>query len=87
MKEHIIDEKEDYKEIGLRGFDYMLFEEEYGGGTREILDGYTYLKNIMQLWPGDWVRQMEKINEAVCMNNRFTSNGGGKRSVRPFKRQ
>ena len=27
------------------------------------------------------------MNEAVCMKNRFTSNGGGKRLVRPFKRQ
>ena len=43
MKDHIIDEKEDYKDTGLRGFDYKLFEEDEGGGTREGLDGYTYL--------------------------------------------
>ena len=30
---------------------------------------------------------MEKMNEAVCMKNRFTSNGGGKRLVCPFKSQ
>ena len=30
---------------------------------------------------------MGKMNEAICMNNRFTSNGGGKWLVRPFKRQ
>ena len=30
---------------------------------------------------------MEKMNEAVCMKNRFTSNGGGKRPVKPFKMQ
>ena len=35
VKDHIIDEKEDYKYIGLRGFDYKLFEEEEGGGTRK----------------------------------------------------
>ena len=33
------------------------------------------------------MRQMEKMNEAVCMKNRFKSNGGGKRLVRPFKRK
>ena len=49
MKDHIIDEKEDYKDIGLRRFDYKLFEEEEGGGTREGLDGYPYLKHIIQL--------------------------------------
>ena len=30
---------------------------------------------------------MEKMNEAVCMNNCVTTNWGGKRLVRPFKRQ
>ena len=35
VKDHIIDEKEDYKNIGLSGFDYKLFVEEEGGGTRE----------------------------------------------------
>ena len=39
MKDHIIDEKDDYKDIGLRGFDCKLFEEEEGGGTREVLYG------------------------------------------------
>ena len=60
VKDHIIDEKEDYKEIGLCGFDYKLFEEEEGGGKREGLDGYPYLKHIIQLWRGYWLRQMEK---------------------------
>ena len=34
VKDHIINEKEDYKYIGLCGFYYKLFEEEEGGGTR-----------------------------------------------------
>ena len=33
MKDHITKEKEDYKAIGLRGFDHKLFEEEEGGGV------------------------------------------------------
>ena len=37
MKDYIIDENEQYKAIGLRGFDYKLFEEEEGGVTREGL--------------------------------------------------
>ena len=60
MKDHIIDEKEDYKSIGIRGFEYKLFEEEEGGGTIEVLDGYHYLKNLIKLWLGDWVKQMKK---------------------------
>ena len=87
VKDHIINENEDYKDIGLRGFDYKLFEEEEVGGTREGKDGYPYLKHLIQLWPDYWLRQMEKMNEAVCMNNRVTMNGGGKRLVSIFKRQ
>ena len=34
VKDHIINEKEDYKYIGMNGFDYKLFEEEEGRGTR-----------------------------------------------------
>ena len=87
MKDHIIDEKEDYKDIGLRGFDYKLFEEEEGEVTREGLDGYPYWKHLIQLWSGDWVKQMEKMNEAFGMKNYVTVGGGRKRLVRPFKRQ
>ena len=49
MKDHVIDEKEDYKEIELRGFDYSLFEENEGGGKQEGLDGYPYLKHLIKL--------------------------------------
>ena len=41
----------------------------------------------MQLWPGDWVKQMEKNNDAVDMKNRFTVDRGRKRLVHPFKRR
>ena len=52
--------KDQYEAIRLRGFDYKLFEEEQGGGFQEVLDGYLYLKHTIQLWKGDWVKQMEK---------------------------
>ena len=87
VKDHIADEKEDYKDIGLRGFDYKLYGEEESGGNREILDGYPYLKHLVQLWPGYWVSQMAKMNEAVFMKNRVSLNGGGKRQVQKFKSQ
>ena len=67
MKDHITDEKEDYKDIGIRWFDYKLFKEEKGGGNREGLDGYPYLTHLIQLWPGDWVNKMAKMNKAVVI--------------------
>ena len=75
VKYHIIDEKEDYKDIGIHGFDYKILEEEEGRGIIEGLDGYHYLKYIIQLWPCDWVKQMTKMNEAVGMKSRFTMDG------------
>ena len=67
VKDHIIYEKEYYKYIVIRGVYYKLFDEDEGGGNREGLDGYPYLKHLIQFWPGDWVKRMEKINEAVGM--------------------
>ena len=89
VEDNIIEEKEDYKDIGLCGFHYKLFEEEEGGGVREGLYGYNYLKHIIQLWKGDWVNQMAKLNEMVGMKNRFLMSGGNKRLrlVSHFKRQ
>ena len=77
VKDHIIDEREDYKDIVPRGFDYKLFDEDKVGRTREGLDGCLYLNHIIQLWPGGWVKHMAKINEAVGVNNRFTMDGEG----------
>ena len=34
MEYNIVGEKEEYREIGLRGFDYKLFQEEEGGGAK-----------------------------------------------------
>ena len=84
VKDHTIQEKEQYKAIGLCGFDYKLFEEEEGGGVRQRLDVYNYLKHLIQLWPGDWVNQMSKMNEMVGMNNRLMMSRVEKRLVRPF---
>ena len=87
VKYHVIEGKEHYKEIGLHGSDYSLFEDKKGGGKREGLDGFPYLKHLIKLWPGDQEKQTEKMNEAVTMKNRVILNGGEKRQVKKFTRQ
>ena len=62
VKDNIIEEKEDYKAIGLRGFYYKLFEEEDSGGVQDGLYGYPFLKYIIQLWPGYWANKMKNNN-------------------------
>ena len=61
VKDHIIEEKEDYKEIGIRGFDYSLFEKKEGGRKQEGLDGSPYLKNLIKLWPGNSENRWKKL--------------------------
>ena len=87
VKDNIIDEKEEYKDNGIRGIDYKLFEEEEDGGTSEGLYGYPYLKYLIQLCPSYWVKQMAKMNESVGTNNCFMVDGGGKRLVNHLKRK
>ena len=87
VKYHVIEEKEEYKEIGLCGFDYILFEDKKGRRKQEGLYGSPYLKHLIKLWTGDREKQMVKMNEAVTMKNRVTLNGGGKRQVKKSTRQ
>ena len=56
-------------------FDYKIFAEQEGRGTREGLYGYPYFTHLIQLWPGDWVNHMTKINEAIDMKNFLTIGG------------
>ena len=80
------------KEHGQKILDYIgliinYLRKRRAGGTRQGLDGYLYLKHLIQQWPGDWVMNMAKMNKAVCMKTRVTTNGGGKRQVKNVKRQ
>ena len=58
VKDNTIKENEEYESIGLRGFDYKIFEEERDGVILEGLYGYPYLNHLINLWPGDWVNHM-----------------------------
>ena len=58
MNNHIINEKKQYVSIGLHGFDYKLFEGEDGGGVQYGVDGYPYLKHLIQLCPEYCVKHM-----------------------------
>ena len=69
VKDIIIKENEYYKAIGIRGFDCKIFEEEQGGGVQKGLYRYPYLRHLIELWPGGWVKKMTKINVAVDKKN------------------
>ena len=76
VKDNITKENQEFEATGIGGFDYKLFEDEEGGGVRQGLDGYHYLKHLIQLWPWYWVNHTEKMNEAVGENNSFDKSVG-----------
>ena len=43
---------------------------------------YPYLMHLIKFWPGHWVKQMEKMNQAVGEKNRLDMSVGRKRPVR-----
>ena len=81
---NIVWEMEECKSIGLRGFDYKLFEEEGGGGVQEGIYGYPYLKHLIELCPGGWEDHLSKINEVVDKNNQHQKEAGKIWSVKFF---
>ena len=53
--DHVVEEPCDHEDIGLRGFDFNIFDEDEEGVVREECSG-KYLKMLIKLWPGDWIQ-------------------------------
>ena len=45
------------------------------------------MKHLIQLWPGDWVKQTTKINLSVGEENNLNCYGGKNQLVCTFRRQ
>ena len=59
----------EHKEIGLRGFDFNLFNEERDGCVGDDVKKLPYLLMIMKLWPGDLWDQIDRTNKKVDEEN------------------
>jgi len=66
--DHEVEEPSDHEEIGLRGFDFKIFDQDEEVSVREEICG-PYLKMLIKLWPGDWVDQLKRINKKVDEDN------------------
>ena len=64
VRDHVVEEPYDHKDIGLRGFDFNTFDEYEEGVVREECSG-PYLKMLIKLWPGDWIYQLKRMNQKV----------------------
>ena len=67
--DHVVEEPSDHKDIGLRGFDFNIFNEDEEGVVREECSG-TYLKMLIKLRPGGyWIDQLKRMNQKVDEEN------------------
>ena len=51
---HVVEEGVEHEELGLRGFDFNLFDEEMEGSVGSDVKELTSLLMLMTLWLGDW---------------------------------
>ena len=53
VDDHTVEEGVEHEELGLRGFDFNLFNEDREGCVRKNMKEFPYLLIIMKLWPDD----------------------------------
>ena len=63
----------------------ISYLKRVGWGYSRGIRRYPYFKHIIQLLPGDWVKQVAKINEAVGEKNHLDKSVGKKGLVTPFR--
>ena len=50
----MVEEGVEHEELGLRGSDFNIFNEERDGCVADNMKVLPYLLIPTQLWPGDW---------------------------------
>ena len=65
VNNHVVEEGVEHEELGLRGFDFNLFNEEREGCVGDDVKELPYLLMLMKLWPGDWEEQLERMNKIL----------------------
>ena len=60
--DHVVEEATDHDEIGLRGLDFNLFDEDEKGLGREGSSEFPYLIMLIEICPGYWKTQLKRIN-------------------------
>ena len=78
VDDHVAEEPSDHKDIGLRGFDFNIFDEDEEGVVREG-SSETYLLILIKLWPGYYISQLKRMNRKVDEEKGKTLNKGNVR--------
>ena len=64
----MVEEPSDHKDIGLRGCNFNISDEDEGGVVREGCSE-SYLKMLIKLWTGDWIDQLKRMNQNLDEEN------------------
>ena len=75
VDDHMDEEPSDHEDIGLRGFDLNIFNEDEEGVVREGCSE-TYLKMLIKIWPGYWISQLKRIHRKADEENGKALNKG-----------
>ena len=62
---HVVEEPTDHEEIGLRGFDFNVFDQGQEGVVIERSSEFPHLLILIHLWPGDCMNQLKSMNHKV----------------------
>ena len=73
--DHVVEEPRGHEDIGLRGFDFNIFDEDEEGVVREGCSE-LYLLMLIKLWPGDWISHLNRTNQKVNEENWKALNKG-----------
>ena len=86
VEDHVVQDPSDHEEIGLREFDFNIFNEYEEGFLKEGSSEFPYLLILIKLWTGDWIKQLKMMNKKVDDGNGKALNKGNVRyrKVRRF---
>ena len=59
--DYVVEEPSDHEDIGQRGSDFNIFNEDEEG---VVMEGCSepYLNILIKLWPGDWISKLKRMN-------------------------
>ena len=67
---HVLEYPTDHDEIGLREFDFNLFNKDKKGVGRERSSEFTYLLMLIKIWPGYQKDKLKRTNQKLDEDNR-----------------
>ena len=88
VDDNVVEEPTYHEDIGLRGFDFNVFDQDEEGVVREGSSKFPYLLMLINLWPGNWKTQLKRMNQKLDEDNGKELNKGNVwcRKIRRFSR-